>query len=368
METWAILSKLAVLMYIMLILIQQGPADVSLAVLLILLYVSANMAAYLVRGPHALKGALSFLPVLVPAGAYFIADHSFILLLPVSILEFLNVFYTGRVLLIAAALAPLFYVDQDMQPLYGLTALLTYVSFLLIRKLSWVVERDEHEMNSMRKSIHSLTRNVNMNSEYIRQSEYTYRLEERNRISQEIHDQIGHAMTGALIQMEAAKRLMGHDRDKAEELLQNAICISKSGIEDIRLTLKNLKPPLEQVGIHRLKLVIDDFSAKSDIEPFFVYKGNLDIITPIQWRIIQENLTEALTNTMKYAGAARLTIEIHVLNKLIRAVVKDDGKGGNAYVKGLGILGMEERAAALDGKVIVDGTDGFSVTTLLPIK
>ena len=50
-------------------------------------------------------------------------------------------------------------------------------------------------------------RSLNENKEYIRQSEYTFKLEERNRLSQEIHDKIGHSMTGALIQMEAAKRL-----------------------------------------------------------------------------------------------------------------------------------------------------------------
>ena len=69
-------------------------------------------------------------------------------------------------------------------------------------------------------------------------------------------------MTGALFQMEASKRLMESDPQKATELLQNAINISKDGIENIRLTLKNMKPPTEQVGIHRLKLLIDDFNAK----------------------------------------------------------------------------------------------------------
>ncbi|WP_236687231.1 histidine kinase [Geobacillus sp. ZGt-1] len=56
-------------------------------------------------------------------------------------------------------------------------------------------------------------------------------MEERNRLSQRIHDQIGHSLAGALIQMEAAKRLMDGDRDKAKQLLENAIHISKEGME-----------------------------------------------------------------------------------------------------------------------------------------
>ncbi len=63
--------------------------------------------------------------------------------------------------------------------------------------------------------------------------------------------------------MEAAKRMLGSHPDKAAELLQNAITISKEGIEDIRITLKNMKPPAEQMGIHRLRTFIDEFSAKN---------------------------------------------------------------------------------------------------------
>jgi len=52
---------------------------------------------------------------------------------------------------------------------------------------------------------------------------------------------------------------------------------------------------------------------------------------------------------------------------MIKAEVKDNGKGVEKVKKGLGIRGMEERTAAINGKVIVDGRNGFSVTTLLPI-
>jgi hypothetical protein len=71
---------------------------------------------------------------------------------------------------------------------------------------------------------------------------------------------------------------------------------------------------------------------------------------------------------MKYSEATNILVNIEVLNKYIRAEVKDNGKGVRFIKKGLGIIGMEERTATIDGKIIVDGSDGFSVTTLLPIK
>ena len=70
------------------------------------------------------------------------------------------------------------------------------------RYISRVVKL-ESQNDKMRKDMQRLTKSLHENKEYIRQSEYTFKLEERNRLSQEIHDKIGHSMTGALIQMEA---------------------------------------------------------------------------------------------------------------------------------------------------------------------
>jgi signal transduction histidine kinase len=56
-----------------------------------------------------------------------------------------------------------------------------------------------------------------------------------------------------------------------------------------------------------------------------------------------------------------------VLNTLIKVEILDNGKGAQKVIKGLGIIGMEERTAAVNGTIIVDGSRGFSVTTLIPI-
>lgn len=92
----------------------------------------------------------------------------------------------------------------------------------------------------------------------------------------------------------------------------------------------------------------------------------MDVITPLQWKIIQDNTQEALTNTMKYANATAVSLHIEVLGTMIKAKVSDNGKGMQKVIKGLGIIGMEERAAVVNGTVIVDGSAGFSVTTLIP--
>jgi signal transduction histidine kinase len=71
---------------------------------------------------------------------------------------------------------------------------------------------------------------------------------------------------------------------------------------------------------------------------------------------------------MKYGNASAIAVYIEVLNKVDKAEIKDNGIGTSSIVKGLGIRGMEERSGNIGGKIIIDGSNGFSVITLLPLE
>jgi len=366
MEFWMIGTKLVLLLYIAFYFVREEISHISLAVLTFLVYFCINITVYIFK-QNTIKRMLHLVSIGISIIACMMVHPVFSILLPLSIVELTAGFFEKKITILPLSIIPIFYIHDSFQPLYGLVAIFCCMLYSVTSNFSNMLVKDEAQIDSMRKAMHKLTKQLNENTEYIRQSEYTFKLEERNRISQEIHDKIGHSMTGALFQMEAAKRLMETDSQRSAELLQNAINISKDGIENIRLTLKNMKPPTEQVGIHRLKLMIDDFNAKQPIKTVLTYEGNIDIISPIQWKIIHENVMEALTNAMKYSRATIVSVDLKVLNKLVRAEVKDNGAGTDTIKKGLGIIGMEERTAAVDGKMIVDSTHGFSVTTLLPI-
>lgn len=366
MEYWIIFTKIALLVFIAFQCVQANVSHISWVVLAFLIYFCANITLYLFKNNPA-KRVLYFLSIVIAIVAYLGVNPLFGLLLPLSIAELAAGFIDRNITILLLSLLPILYINTSLQPIYGLLACLSFLIFKITSIYGEKLAKNEAQIDSMRKKLQKLTKNINENTEYIRQSEYTFKLEERNRISQEIHDKIGHSMTGALFQMEAAKRLFLTDQQKATELLQNAINISKEGIENIRLTLKNMKPPTEQVGIHRLKLLIDDFNAKQQIKTVLTHEGNLDIIEPIQWKIIHENVTEALTNALKYSHATQVSVDLKVLNKVLRVEVKDNGAGTDTIKKGLGIIGMEERTASVNGKIIVDSTHGFSVTTLLPL-
>ncbi|TLS49066.1 sensor histidine kinase [Paenibacillus antri] len=295
-----------------------------------------------------------------------VAHPALLLLLPIQLCELAASVTRKRWIAALLPFAPFPYVPERLWIAYGAAAAFSFLFVTMLDELASRSRADRDEAERLRRELDRVRARLEEQQEYVRQFEYTYALEERNRLSQQMHDSIGHSMTGALIQMEAAKRLLEVDREKSAELLQNAIRISKDGIDDIRRVLKGSKPPAEQLGIQRMKLFIDEFAAAHPIKTAFTYEGDVDLIPPMYWRIIHENVKEALTNTMKYAGATAVSVHVQVLNTMIKAVVSDDGKGTSRVVKGLGLIGMEERAAAANGTVVADGSRGFTVTTLLP--
>ncbi|MGW5981563.1 sensor histidine kinase [Bacillus mycoides] len=367
MEFWLTVSKLIVFLYIVFSYIHLNVTNLPWIILTLLLYLSVNVLISILK-KDTYKNILTCVSIGVVMLFTWKIHPFFILFLPLNLYEITNYYIKKKWLIFFIMILPIIFIGEGIQMTYGLISAFCFFSLTIAHRYIARLLKLEMQNDKMRKDIQRLTKSLNENKDYIRQSEYTFKLEERNRLSQEIHDKIGHSMTGALIQMEAAKRLMEIDKVKSAELLQNAIHISKDGIESIRITLKNMKPPTEQMGIHRMKLFIEEFAGKHDMNIPFVYKGNLDMISPIQWKIIGENVTEALTNAMKYADATVISIDIHVLNKMVKVQVKDNGKGAALVKKGLGIMGMEERTASVNGKIIVDGTSGFSVTMLLPIQ
>ena len=120
---------------------------------------------------------------------------------------------------------------------------------------------------------------------------------------------------------------MGKDTVKAGEMVMNVTENLKNGMESIRSTLRAIKPAPEQLGINRMKLILEEFALNNSVETDLSYEGRLDAITHMQWRILTDNMREALTNSLKYSSATAVRVRIDVMNKLVKMEVRDNGKG-----------------------------------------
>lgn len=367
MEIWFILTKFIIIFYVLIKYIFTETAVYPAEfVVFILAYICINMAYYLVKNKLS-KYIMLFLSVTVSFICYLYVNKLFIFFIPVNIFEMSFSLFPAWLSFIISLFIVSF-ADSKLAPEYAFIVLMSYLTFFLAKRSYDKIESLKMQNDDLRGRIQILYNKINKSEEYERQLKYTTQLEERNKISQKIHDDVGHTISGSIMQLEASKVLFGKNDDDAKRLIQNTIDTLRNGLESIRVALREIKPPAEQIGLNRLRLILDDFAVKTHISVNLKYTGIMDKITYSQWNIILENVKEALTNTMKYSKGSKVFLSIDVLNKFVKTEIKDNGIGAHVIKKGLGLKGIEERCESIGGKVIIDGSNGFSVIFLLPLE
>ncbi|EPH96572.1 histidine kinase [Enterococcus faecalis 13-SD-W-01] len=251
--------------------------------------------------------------------------------------------------------------------IFSLFSILSLLSYGFMNNLHYVAEKSRNDSDQFRSEKDRLSQSYHQRFTNQQIREEALILSEKQRLTNLIHDHLGHQLTGGLIQMEAAKTLYTKDPEKAEQLLQKAIDINRQGIEEIRNMLRSEAAPKETLNIKKLQKELAEFKESYGIDTIFLYGGDLQRLDLTHWQVIAGNLKETLTNTLKYAEATKVDIELKVYHKIIRFTIHNNGKSDPYFHPGLGMLGMEERVAELGGNVLFDGTDGFKVTTILPL-
>jgi signal transduction histidine kinase len=194
--------------------------------------------------------------------------------------------------------------------------------------------------------------------------------EEQTRISREVHDQIGQALTGLKMDLAALQRRMAADSPAPSQATADRIAAMASLIDDTiqatRAIARRLRPTLlDDLGLgDAIEWQAGDFQQRTGIVCSVVNHNvlgalNRDVATAA-YRIVQE----ALTNVARHAQATEVLIELEMTDDALSIQVRDDGKGMPAQledIKSLGVLGMRERARELGGSVEMHSGNGVGI-------
>jgi signal transduction histidine kinase len=367
MDPWISSAKFLTLAYIIISFAFGGRRDGTPDVIAALTFVSLTVLSRLLR-PRPLKLLFLALAAALPVAAFALVNEDFMMLFPIAAAELAFELLADLRWIALPALIAAFFIGGKGLAVYTLCAGMGLMLVAQGIRLRSRVSTLEVERDRLRAESEGFRRSADRGAEYEDELARLSQLEERNRISQEIHDRVGHAMAGGIIQLEAASALMEKDREGARTMLSRSADVLREGMESIRETLRGIKPAAEQLGVRRIKTMLDGFAANGRISTRFSFDGNLSVITQPQWKVITDNVREGLTNAARHSNARSVRVSIEAMNRIVKVEIRDDGKGAYAIAKGLGLSGMEERAGAVGGKVIFDGSRGFSVITLLPIK
>jgi len=188
------------------------------------------------------------------------------------------------------------------------------------------------------------------------------RLEERNLISQKIHDQIGHTLTGVIYQLDAVKVLLEDNPDQAEEIIDNCGLSLREGLETLRSGVRLIKPGTWELQFQQIKELLASFESENNIKVIQDIPKNTARINNLPLNVIYSNIQEGLTNILKHSCASNVYFSIKIYNKFTSVRLEDNGSGSSSFRQGTGLTGMDERTKAEGGQLIIDGSKGFSIT------
>ena len=193
---------------------------------------------------------------------------------------------------------------------------------------------------------------------------------ERNRLAREIHDTLGHTLTGILAGLDACLTTIDIAPQETKKQLEMIAEVTRQGIKDVRRSVNKLRPDaLERLNLESaIRKMILDIESMSNTHVTFESKvANLKFDADEEdtiYRVIQESLT----NAIRHGKATRIWVYIESDNGEIVLTIKDNGVGCKDMKKGFGTRHIVERIQMLKGSVEFDGSDGFTVIARIPIR
>lgn len=198
--------------------------------------------------------------------------------------------------------------------------------------------------------------------------------DERRRLSQEIHDSVTQSIFSLIFSTQAARREARAGTGRPlEETLEEVEGIARQALKDLRLLLYQLRSPvLHHEGlIEALRYRLEAVEARAGIKTRLLAPPHLDISPDAEEAAYRIGL-EALNNSLKHAHASEVTVELRCEGDELVLVVADDGVGFDGQTPGvetgLGLEGMQERAARLGGKLDIASDMGAGVKVTLRLS
>ena len=174
---------------------------------------------------------------------------------------------------------------------------------------------------------------------------------ERQRISRELHDEIGQRLTGILLQL---GRIRDDPPDRARAGVAQVLDATRAVMDEIGALAWQMRPgTLDDLGLlNALETLAASFGAGETARVKTVLPHQLPLMTSEEELAIYRIAQEALTNAVRHSGATAITVAIQVSRASIALQVSDNGCGlPETGDEGMGLRGMRERALLVGGQL-----------------
>lgn len=298
-----------------------------------------------------------------------------------------------KILFVAMAIAGYLVADYELlsiyTPLYSLSDYIRYYPYstqqylfsiynimislniiLFIVYCVYVINEQRGTIEKVNLLYHELQTANEQLKEYADMSERMAQTRERNRLAREIHDTLGHTLTGITAGLDACLAMIDVAPDQTKKQLEMLSQVSRDGIKEIRRSVNELRPDaLDRLSLEvAIRKMVMDMSKVSDVEIYFETEEKHLKFDEDEENAIYRVIQESITNAVRHGQARKIWITLKKIDGEILLVIKDNGIGCEEIKSGFGTKHIKERIEMLKGTVSFDGRNGFTVTARIPIR
>ncbi|MEJ2865371.1 HAMP domain-containing sensor histidine kinase [Actinomycetospora flava] len=190
---------------------------------------------------------------------------------------------------------------------------------------------------------------------------------ERQRIAQELHDEIGQSLTAVLLGLKrTVDRAPGDLRDELRTVQE----LIRASLDEVRHVARRLRPGvLDDLGlVSAMNALATDFTEATGLSVTRRLDQGLPALTREAELVLYRVAQEGLTNIARHANAGRVELSLNNQGGGVVLRIADDGQGLRGTLEGAGIRGMRERAILVNATLTVGSaaTEGTEIRLFLP--
>jgi two-component system sensor histidine kinase DesK len=193
--------------------------------------------------------------------------------------------------------------------------------------------------------------------------EHMATIAERERISRDLHDLLGHSLSLIALKAELAGKLAERDSAACMREIRDIETSARQALSEVRAAVTGYRQGglVHALASARASLAAADVELREDVQRF--------ALAPAAEHVVALALREAVTNVVRHARATHCTLTLALEQGIAVLKVADDGAsldGKTDIRQGNGLAGMQERAAALGGKLAIRVAGGLALELRVP--
>jgi len=193
---------------------------------------------------------------------------------------------------------------------------------------------------------------------------------ERRTLARELHDEVGQSLSAILMETEGAES--ADPPREIREHLDSIRTLAEKTVAQVRDLALLLRPSmLDDLGLTpALKWQAREVTKRTGLNVVVSAAEGADHLPEEHQTCIYRLVQEAINNSVRHARARTVQVSVRCERDRVSVTVQDDGAGFDSrYVRGLGLLGMEERVRRLGGRLRIDsrGGKGTLIAVELPV-